>query len=29
MVGPVVDERAFDIVVEALGEYRAGRAASP
>ena len=29
LVGPLVDERAFDIVVEALAEYRAGRAASP
>ena len=29
MVGPVVDERAFEVVVEALAEYRAGRAASP
>ena len=29
MVGPVVDERAFEVVVEALAEYRGGRAASP
>ncbi len=29
LVGPVVDERAFEVVVEALAEYRAGRAASP
>ena len=30
LVGPVVDERAFQVVTEALADYRAGRAtASP
>ncbi len=29
IVGPIVDERAFNIVIEALADYRAGRAASP
>jgi TRAP-type C4-dicarboxylate transport system substrate-binding protein len=29
MVGPVVDEQAFKVVIDALADYRAGRAASP